>query len=108
MSLGDWDLAVTGTIARIDREDLDKSGRHPKYMLSLVVTPARVPVVPEGAMLPAELAVRVKSADLARLTPDELAPGDTVELTARANGPEPTTLRLTAIRRLARDGDHER
>jgi hypothetical protein len=102
MTLGDWELHVTGTIARIDRENLDKSGRHPKYLLSLVVTPAKVPVLPEGAMLPAELAVRVKSIDLPKLTPDELEPGDQVELTARANGPEPTTLRLTAIKKLDR------
>lgn len=102
MSLGDWDLAVTGTIARIDRENLDKSGRNPKYMLSLVIDPARTPTIPEGAMLPGELAVRVKSLDLPRLTADELAPGDRVELTARAHGPRPATLKLTAIKRLAR------
>jgi hypothetical protein len=102
MSLGDWELAVTGTIARIDREDLDKSGRHPKYMLSFVVEPDLPPSLPEGALLPAELAVRVKSLDLPRLTRDELSPGDRVELTARAHGPRPSTLKLTAIKRLAR------
>lgn len=102
MTLGDWDLAVTGTVARIDRENLDKSGRHPKYLLSLVIAPTVAPTVPAGAQLPAELAVRVKSIDLPKLTTDELGPGDTVELTARAHGPTPTTLRLTAIKRLAR------
>lgn len=102
MTLGDWDLAVTGTIARIDRENLDKSGRNPKFMLSLVIAPAAAPTLPAGAQLPAELAVRVKSIDLPKLTPDPLAPGNAVELTARAHGPTPTTLRLTAIKRLAR------
>lgn len=101
MSLDDWDLAVTGTVTRIDRENLDKSGRHPKYMLSLVIAPAALPRLPDGASLPAELAVRVKSVDLPKLTPDEIAVGDRVELTARANGPTPATLRLTAIKRLA-------
>ena len=102
MSLGDWDLAVVGTVKRIDRENLDKSGRNPRYMLSLVIEPARAPTLPAGARLPDELAVRIKGAELPRLTRDEIAPGDSVELTARANGPTPSTLRLTAIKRVAR------
>ena len=102
MTLGDWDLAVRGRIARIDREDLDKSGRHPQYMLSFVIDPEQPPALPEGALLPGELAVRIKGLDLQRLTKEELAAGDVVELTARANGPRPTTLRLTAIRRVGR------
>lgn len=100
MTVGDWHLTITGTVARIDREDLDKSGKNPKYMLSLVIEPAHEPRLPAGARLPAELAVRVKLADLPRLTRDPIAPGDAVELTARAHGASPSTLALTAIRRL--------
>ncbi|HVV83960.1 MAG TPA: hypothetical protein VHE35_12885, partial [Kofleriaceae bacterium] len=70
MTLGDWELAVTGTVARIDREDLDKSGRHPKYMLSIVLAPRTPPALPDGAALPAELAVRIKADELPRLTAD--------------------------------------
>ncbi len=102
MTLGDWDLAVAGTVVRIDRENLDKSGRNPRYMLSLVIDPARAPEVPAGARLPDELAVRVKSEDLPKLTRDDIAAGDAVEVTARAHGPQPATLRLTTIKRLAR------
>jgi hypothetical protein len=100
MSVGDWSLAVTGTVTRIDREDLDKSGRNPNFMLSLVIQPAEAPEVPDGARLPDELAVRIKGSELPRLTPDDIAAGDAVELTARASGAAPRTLYLTAIKRV--------
>lgn len=41
-SLGDWILRVTGEVVAIDREDLDISGRHPKYMLTFRIRPSEI------------------------------------------------------------------
>lgn len=100
MSLGDWELTITGAVARIDREDLDKSGKNPKYLLSIVITPDEVPPVPDGASLPAELAVRVKAIDLPRYTRATIERGDRVRARARASGYRPSTLKLLALDKL--------
>ncbi len=100
MSLGDWELTITGAVARIDREDLDKSGKNPKYLLSIVITPDEAPPVPDGASLPAELAVRVKAIDLPRYTRETIERGDRVRTRARASGYRPSTLKLLALDKL--------
>lgn len=58
-SLRDWTLRVTGEVVAIDREDLDKSGRAPKYMLTLRIRPSSVEA-PEGATVPNVVPVRIK------------------------------------------------
>lgn len=97
MALGDWTLTVTGVIARIDREDLDKSGKHPRFMLSFVVTPAHLDA-PAEATLPAELAIRIADRELARFGPEPKV-GETVTMTARASGPRPATFYLSGLTR---------
>lgn len=96
MSLGDWTLTVTGEIVRIDRENIDKSGRNPRYVLSFVVAP-ETHDAPAEATLPAELAIRIKDSELAALAPAEPRIGQRVTMRARANGPRPATFNLTAI-----------
>lgn len=98
-TLGDWQLTVTGAIVRVDREDLDKSGRQPKLMLSFVIEPETLDAPPE-ATLPAELAIRIRDRELAQMIDAIPAPGDRVEMHARGNGPRPATLYLTAVRRI--------
>jgi hypothetical protein len=102
MALGDWTLTVTGVIARVDRENVDKSGRNPRYMLSFVITPERPDdvVAPAEATLPAELAIRIADRELARFGP-EPAVGERVTMTARASGPRPATFYLSGLRRPA-------
>jgi hypothetical protein len=97
MTLGDWTLAVTGEVVRIDRENIDKSGRNPRHVLTFVVRPEALDA-PAEATLPAELGIRCSEIDLARLTAMAPEVGDRVELKARANGPQPSTLYLTEIR----------
>lgn len=98
--LGDWVLRLTGEVVAIERENLDKSGRHPKYMLTFRVRPVELEV-PPGAMVPAEVPVRIKDLELARLTATPPAVGDRVRVSARANGPKPATFYITAVERLA-------
>src|SRR5262249_33730372 len=97
MSLGDWELEVTGVVRRIDRENTDKSGRNPRFTLSIVVEPERV-VAPPEAKLPVELAIRIADREIARFG-GEPAVGARVTMKARANGPNPATFYLTAITR---------
>jgi hypothetical protein len=97
MTLGDWTLSVTGEVVRIDRENLDKSGRNPRHMLTFVVRPEAVDA-PAEATLPEELGIRCTELDLGRITKAPPAVGDRVEMKARANGPRPSTLYLTAVR----------
>ena len=99
MALGDWELEVTGVVRRIDRENTDKSGRNPRFTLSIVVAPERV-VAPPEAKLPVELAIRIADRELPRLSPaGEPAIGERVTMKARANGPTPSSFYLTAITR---------
>ena len=97
MALGDWELEVTGVVRRIDRENTDKSGRNPRFTLSIVVAPERV-VAPPEAKLPAELAIRIADRELPRLG-GEPAVGERVTMKARANGPTPSSFYLTSLTR---------
>ena len=102
MTLGDWNLTVTGDVVRIDRENLDKSGRNPKWVLGFVVRADGPDAIdaPAGATLLDELVIRCRDVELARLTDAPPAAGDRVEMTARASGPRPAMFYLTAVRRL--------
>jgi hypothetical protein len=97
VALGDWELEVTGVVRRIDRENTDKSGRTPRFTLSIVVEPERV-VAPPEATLPAEVAIRIAERELPRLG-GEPAVGERVTMKARASGPKPATFYLTALTR---------
>lgn len=100
MSLGDWTLTVTGVVRRIDRENTDKSGKSPKYTLSIVVEPEKPEdvIAPSEAVLPAELAIRIADRELPRLG-GEPKVGERVTMTARASGPKPATFYLASITR---------
>lgn len=99
MTVGDWVLTVTGEIVRIDRQNIDKSGRNPRYVLSFVVradSPAAIEA-PAEVTLPAELAVRIQDRELPRLTSVTPRVGDRLRFQARASGPHPATFYLIAI-----------
>lgn len=97
MPLSDWKVKVTGEVVRVDREDVDKSGRNPKYFYTFVVRPTALDAVPAGAVVPAELPIRVKGIELERITESPPKAGDRVVMTARASGPKPTFFYLTAL-----------
>jgi hypothetical protein len=97
-SLGDWTLRLTGEVVAIEREDLDKSGRHPKYMLTFRIRPSSVEA-PEGATVPAEIPVRIKDLELAKKIEMPPVVGDRVTVTAKASGPRPATFYLATVAR---------
>lgn len=95
-TLGDWTLRVTGEVVAIDREDLDKSGRHPKYMLTFRIRPSSVEA-PEGATIPDEIPVRIKDLELDRKVKARPVVGDRITVTARASGPRPATFYVATV-----------
>jgi hypothetical protein len=102
VGVGDWTLTVTGAIARVERENIDKSGRNPRFLLRLVIAPDGPDAIdaPAEARLPAELAVQITEIDLAQLGAAEPRAGERVRLRARGNGPAPATFYLTGIEKL--------
>lgn len=99
---GYWNLTAVGTITRVEREDVDKSGRNPKYMYTYALRPETTSGVPEGVTLPAELPLRAKSTDLERMlgSADPFAEGDRIEVTARGSDAAPTSFYVTAAKKL--------
>lgn len=97
---GDWILRVTGDVVGIDREDLDKSGRNPKYMLTFRIKPVEIDAA-HGATVPDEVPVRIKDLDLARIAKVPPAIGDRVRMTAKASGPKPATFTLQTVETLS-------
>ena len=95
--LGDWTLTVTGEVVRVDRENIDKSGRNPRYMLSFVVRPEQLDAA-AGATLPDELAIRIADRELPRLGAEPRV-GEKVTMTARASGPRPATFYMQTLSR---------
>lgn len=96
--IGDWTLRVTGEVVAIEREDLDKSGRNPKYMLTFRIRPSSVEK-PDGATVPDEIPVRIKDAELAKKLATPPVVGDQVTVTARASGPRPATFYISSVAR---------
>ncbi len=95
-AIGDWTLRVTGEVVAIEREDLDKSGRNPKYLLTFRIRPSAIEK-PDGATVPAEIPVRIKDVELARKLATPPAVGERVIVTARASGPRPATFYVASI-----------
>jgi hypothetical protein len=101
--MGDyWMITAVGTIARVERADVDKTGRNPKYIYTFVLRPEHTAGVPDGVTLPAELSLRAKDVELERMTGSRapFAAGDRVEITARGSDLTPTAFHLTAARKL--------
>jgi hypothetical protein len=99
---GYWTMTAAGAIDRVERENLDKSGRNPRYMVTYFLRPERTGGVPDGVTLPDELPLRAKSAELEKMTgsPDPFAAGDRIEVSARGSDPTPTSFYLLAARKL--------
>ncbi|HTJ40581.1 MAG TPA: hypothetical protein VL463_00745 [Kofleriaceae bacterium] len=97
MAQGDWSLTVTGTVARVDRENIDKSGRNPRFNLSIVITPEALDA-PKGVTLPVELVFRIAERDLAKHGAEPKV-GEKITVTGAANGPKPRLFSIATIKR---------
>lgn len=98
---GDWNITLHGEIVGTSRENVDKSGKNPKYFHEFLVRASTVEGWAGTSAAPAEFTVRVKATELQQMSEDALANGDRVLMHARANGPHPTQFYLTAVRKLS-------
>lgn len=89
MSIGDWVLELTGEVVRVDRENIDKSGRNPKYVYTVIVKPSATDGVPDGAYVPDEVPVRLSASAHGGLDERALEVGAQVTITAKASGARP-------------------
>lgn len=99
MASGDWTCTVTGDVASVERENVDKSGRNPKYFYQFVVNAVAVADLPEGRHLPPQVTFRVAGADLERMKAAPPEVGEHVIITARGNGPSPELLAVAGLKR---------
>ena len=70
MRSGDWAVTIAGEVVRVEREDVDKSGRNPKYFYTFVLRPIAPFDAPPGTTLPAEPAFRMPDDVWARIVYD--------------------------------------
>ena len=99
MGAGDWTCIVTGDVASVEREDVDKSGRNPKWFYEFVVNAVAVEGLPEGRHLPPAVTFRVAGAELERLKVAPPEVGEHVIVTARGNGPSPELFAVNGLKR---------
>lgn len=96
---GPWELAATGTVVRVEREDRDKTGRGQKVTYVFFIKPEVVHAGRPDAKLGEEIAFRALDTDLAKLTPDPPKIGDRVKMTGRGDGRTPDSFYLLAVHR---------
>ena len=96
---GYWVMTAVGTVERVDRENVDKRGRAPRYIYTFHVRAERTEGVPAEVSLPDLLPVRAKPVDLERMTgsPAPLAVGVRIQFRARAAERAPTTFYLVSL-----------
>ncbi|MBK9034716.1 MAG: hypothetical protein IPL61_26205 [Myxococcales bacterium] len=97
MAIGDWTLRVTGAVERIDREDVDKSGRAPRYFFTYLIKPSALADVPDGAVVPELVPIRIKDIELDRMIKVAPQVGDRVVMTARASGAKPSSFYMASV-----------
>jgi len=97
VNMSDWKLRCVGRIARVDREELDKSGAGENTKLYLVMDVEESEAEAEGVEIGAQLSVGITVAALRRKTMRTPKAGERVELQAIANGVRPSHARLEAI-----------
>lgn len=92
--IGDWELRITGEVVRIEKDDIDKSGKNPRYVLRLFVE-GEPQGVPEGAVVERPVPIRIKESELKVA----VSVGARLQITARASGPKPTSFYASSITR---------
>jgi hypothetical protein len=97
VSVGDWEARVTGEVIEVERRNVDKSGRAPKYFYVYRVRAESLDGVPAGVTVPDPVSIRIKDVELERLTKRAPEVGDRVVMTGRASGARPDSLYLTAV-----------
>jgi hypothetical protein len=96
----DWSLSVTGEIVRIDKQDVDKTGRARKFFYEFLLRPESAALREGAPEVGTEILVRIKDLELRRLTRETLEVGDRVIMTVRGSGDHASPSYLTAVEKL--------
>lgn len=91
-----WSATVTGTVVRVERQNVDKTLRNPKWFVDIYVEPTKVEA-PEGkSVAEGEIQFSAKETDLLKMTGGTLPKeGDTFVGTGRTTDDVATVLELT-------------
>ncbi len=97
---GYWMLEVRGTVVKVERKNIDKSGRNPKWMISfwMECDPPATAALPPGYTLTQEIRWKVKSTRLKEWEQSEPVVGDRLQLTARGYGLSPELFGVFSLR----------
>ena len=99
---GYWRIVVVGTVLSVTRENIDKSGRNPKWKISFTmdVEPPNPTLLPSGYEITSNVFWSVKSNDLNRMNQDEPKPGDRLKVTGQADGVSPKSFGVKGLEHL--------
>lgn len=81
-----WVVRITGTVAQIHRLDVDKSGRHPKYMVRIQLNAEAVDDAGFGLELDAPVVLQGKETEIVQQLGRNLQTGE--RLIIRSSGTE--------------------
>ena len=96
-----WLVEVTGTVVRVERLNLDKSGKNPKWMISFWMDCEEVEPekLPQGFLLQ-EKEWKVKDFILKKWQEAEPVVGERLKVTGSGLGTAPSRLEVTSLSRL--------
>ncbi len=96
--MDDWRIAATGVVAQVRRQDLDESGRNPRFKLYLTLRPTVPPVAeaPDANLAP-ELTFGIRETELRRLSMRAPREGELWHFGGRASGQRPAHIILTSL-----------
>lgn len=99
---GYWRIEVEGTVLSVNRENIDKSGRNPKWKISFTmqVESPNPELLPPGYELTDQVPWSVKSTDLARMNQEEPRVGDRLRVTGQGDGLAPRSFGVKGLSRL--------
>jgi len=104
MNQGEWKLSLLGVIERVERINLDKSGRNPRYKIQFHVRPIEVLEARDGMELPEDdAAVRFGAIEhrYKNVTGEVPVEGHRVRISGVATGIIPAHVALEEIEILA-------
>ncbi|CAG0933337.1 hypothetical protein TFLX_03006 [Thermoflexales bacterium] len=92
-----WTVQVTGTVTQVYRMDVDKSGRHPRFMVRLHLEVEAVDDAGAGLELNARLSVQGKETEITQQLGRAPQVGDRVMVRSSGTEKQPKQLSIDGI-----------
>ncbi len=97
MNDGEWKLTCVGTLERIERQDIDKTMRHPKIKLVLHVRPSEMQAEREGVEMPELVRFGIMERDFLRMVDELPEEGALIAVEGIATGVRPVLCTLSDV-----------